>query len=122
MKIDAVIRTVEDNTHEAGASRWPSQMEDLSSSKNLADTWKLCRALRDMLQRLHECVDHDDEATTRIQVVRIVRFGVIFQMMRIGCWKGMVSVLVRDHPMHLPFQMDIVNLGLVISHVEGLRR
>lgn len=74
-RLDAIIRTIEDNYHEYGGMEVAKSFRDVTSSKWLNDNFKLAKALRDMLFRLHELVDHDNAITKRLQVVGVLNAG-----------------------------------------------
>lgn len=74
-RLDAIIRTIEDNSHEYGGMEVARSFRDVTSSKWLGDDFKLTKALRDMLFRLHELVDHDNSIVKKLQVVGVLNAG-----------------------------------------------
>lgn len=74
-RLDAIIRTVEDDYHEYGGMEVARSFRGVTSSKWLGDSFKLAKALRDMLFRLHELVDHDNTITKKLQVVGVFNAG-----------------------------------------------
>lgn len=48
----------------------------VTSSKWLGDSFKLAKALRDMLFRLHDLVDHNEAIVKRLQVVGVFNAGM----------------------------------------------
>lgn len=75
-RLDAIIRTVEDDYHEYGGMEVARSFRGVTSSKWLGDTFKLAKALRDMLFRLHELVDHDNDMAKKLQVVGVFNAGM----------------------------------------------
>lgn len=91
----------------------------MTSSKALSDAQKLARALRDMLFRLHERVNHEKGAERELQVVGVVTAGVGMQVLRMGCWGGGgVAVLMREKGMEVPVGVDVRRLCKVVAHVQ----
>lgn len=121
-RLDAVIRTVEDDTHEYGGMEVARSYSGETSSKWLGDTFKLAKALRDMLHRLHVRVNHDENVVRRLQVVGVFCAGVKIQTIRMGCWKGGVAVLFKDTVMEVPVDIEgITELCKVIAGVQRIK-
>lgn len=121
-RLDAVIRTVEDDTHEYGGMEVARSYTGQTSSKWLGDMFKLAKALRDMLHRLHERVDHDEDVVRKLQVVGVLCAGVKIQTVRMGCWKGGVGLLVKDPPMEVPVSVEgLTGLYKVIAGVQRMK-
>jgi hypothetical protein len=75
-RLDAIIRTVEDDPYEYGAMEVARTFNGVTSSKWLGDFFKLAKALRDMLFRLHGLVDHDEAVVKKLQVVGVFNAGM----------------------------------------------
>lgn len=75
-RLDGVIRTVEDDYYEYGGMEVARSFGGVTSTKWLSDSLKLAKALRDMLFRLHELVDHDAAIVKRLQVVGVFNAGM----------------------------------------------
>lgn len=75
-RLDAIIRTVEDDYFEYGAMEVARTFNGVTSSKWLGDSFKLAKALRDMLFRLHGLVDHNEAIVKRLQVVGVFNAGM----------------------------------------------
>ena len=122
-KLDAVIRTVEDNTHEFGGVEVArTDAGGAGSTKRLGDAGKLVRAMRDMLFRLHERVGHDEGVVRRVQVVGVVCAGVKMQAMRMGCWRGGVAVLVPEMELEVPVEIGgAKRLWQILAGVQRLK-
>lgn len=74
-RLDAIIRTIEDDYHEYGGIEVARSFRGVTSSKWLNDNFKLAKALRDMLFCLHELVDHDNAIAKKLQVVGVLNAG-----------------------------------------------
>lgn len=121
-RLDAVIRTVEDDTHEYGGMEVARSYSGQTSSKWLGDTFKLAKALRDMLHRLHVRVEHDEKVARKLQVVGVFCAGVKIQTVRLGCWKGGVAVLIKDPVMEVPVAIEgMTGLCKVIAGVQRIK-
>lgn len=93
-----------------------------TSSKCLKDTYKLAKALRDMLHRLHERVDHNEDIIRKLQVVGVCCAGLSIQTVRMGCWKGGVTVLTKDPALEVPVSVkEIAGLCKVIAGVQRMK-
>lgn len=75
-RLDAIIRTVEDDYFEYGGMEVARTFNGITSSKWLGDSFKLAKALRDMLFRLHGLVDHNEAIVKRLQVVGVFNAGM----------------------------------------------
>lgn len=75
-RLDGVIRSIEDDFYEYGGIEVARSFSGVTSTKWLSDSLKLVKALRDMLFRLHELVDHDGTIVKRLQVVGVFNAGI----------------------------------------------
>jgi len=105
-RLDAIIRTVEDDYYEYGGMEVARTFNGVTSTKWLGDEFKLVRAMRDMLFRLHELVG--GERGTRLQVVGVTTAGLRCQWARLGCRAGYVCLLDKER------------MGIVPMAVGGL--
>ncbi|KAG0643436.1 hypothetical protein HOY80DRAFT_945688 [Tuber brumale] len=103
-RLDAIIRTSEDDYHEYGAMEVARTFTGgVTSTKWLGDAFKLVKALRDMLPRLHELVNGDAEITRRVQVVGVCTAGLALQYVRLGHpGIGHVCLLKREGLVQVP--------------------
>lgn len=95
-RLDGVVRTIEDETYEYGGMEVARKWEGTTSSKALVDAWKLIKALRDMLHRLHDRVGNRKDVTPRLQVVGLLTQGLRFQVLRLCHPRGYVCLLKRE--------------------------
>ena len=105
-RLDAIIRTVEDDYYEYGGMEVARTFNGVTSTKWLGDEFKLVRAMRDMLFRLHELVG--GERGTRLQVIGVTTAGLRCQWARLGCRAGYVCLLDKE------------KMGIVPMAVGGL--
>lgn len=107
-RLDGVIRSVEDNTHEFGGievARTAAGGE--MSTKWLTDAEKLLKALRDMLGSLCGLAGWKKNSTQRLQVVGVVCAGLKMQVMRMGRWReGVVAVVSREVIVEVPVEVE----------------
>jgi len=107
-RLDAIIRTVEDDYYEYGGMEAAKTfVGGERSTKWLGDGFKLCRALRDMLMRLHVLLgDEEGEEIKgerkKIQVVGVATGGLALQWVRMGNVGGYVCCLQRERVMGVP--------------------
>ncbi|KAG0124167.1 hypothetical protein HOY82DRAFT_494394 [Tuber indicum] len=103
-RFDAIIRTSEDNYYEYGAMEVARTfIGGVTSTKWLSDTFKLAKALRDMLFRLHGLVNGDEGAKRRVQVVGVCAAGLALQYIRLGYpGVGHVCLLTREELFQVP--------------------
>lgn len=102
-RLDAVIRTVEDDTHEYGGMEVArTSSGGTTSTKHLGDAWKLAKSLRDMLYRLHEAVEHDEAVVGELQVVGVFNAGLAMQLIRMSHPRGYVCLLQREKRQSVP--------------------
>lgn len=103
-RLDAIIRTTEDDYHEYGAMEVARTFTGgVTSTKWLGDAFKLAKALRDMLFRLHELVNGDAGITRRVQVVGVCTAGLALQYVRLGYpGVGYVCLLKREGLVQVP--------------------
>ncbi|RPB02508.1 hypothetical protein L873DRAFT_408029 [Choiromyces venosus 120613-1] len=105
-RLDAIIRTAEDDYHEFGAMEVARTFTGgVNSTKWLGDAFKLSKALRDMLFRLQELVDGDGGRRRRVQVVGICTAGLALQVVRMGCpaaGRGFVALVKREGVVQVP--------------------
>lgn len=101
-RLDAIIRTVEDDYYEYGAMEVARTFNSVKSTKWLGDSFKLAKALRDMLFRLHELVDNDETIVKKLQVVGVTNAGLSFQYVRMSHPNGYVCLLQREKLQQVP--------------------
>lgn len=107
-RLDGVIRSVGDNTHEFGGievARTAAGGE--KSTKRLRDAKKLLKALRDMLGALSGLVEWKKDSTRRLQVVGVVCAGLEMQVIRMGRWRTAgVAVVARETAVQVPVEVE----------------
>lgn len=107
-RLDGVIRSIEDNTHEFGGievARTAAGGE--KSTKWLSDADKLLKSLRDMLGLLCGLVGWKKDSTKRLQVVGVVCAGLKMQVIRMGRWReGGVAVVCREKIVGVPVGVE----------------
>lgn len=107
-RLDAIIRTVEDDYYEYGGMEVARTfVGGNTSTKWLGDSFKLARALRDMVVRLHGLVGDGDgeaevDARRKIQVVGVTTAGLAFQYARMSNPGGYVCLLQRERMQVVP--------------------
>lgn len=116
--MDGVIKGHGENALEYGAVECAKSFHGGNSSTKSIDTIiKLSHAMRDMLFRLHEKVDHDAELIPRLQVVGISTAGLGFQLFRMYSPKGYVSFFEKEDVFGVPPDFDPVPICLLLGHV-----
>lgn len=140
-RLDAIIRTIEDNSHEYGGMEVARSFRDVTSSKWLGDDFKLTKALRDMLFRLHELVDHDKSIVKKLQVVGVLNAGtsrtqpglVLFinsdsnpglalQITHMNHPNGYVCLLQREKLQHVPTNVqNLMKLLQLLKRVSQMK-
>lgn len=83
-RLDAIIKTVEDDYHEYGGMEVARSFRGITSSKWLGDTFKLAKALRDMLHRLDVLVDHKESIVKKLQVVGVFNAGTSYNPLQLA--------------------------------------
>ncbi|KAG0634433.1 hypothetical protein HOY80DRAFT_527915 [Tuber brumale] len=103
-RLDAIIRTLEDDSYEYGGMEVARTFTGgVTSTKWLGDTFKLAKALRDMLYRLHKLVNGDVSIARQVQVVGIRTAGLALQFLRLGHpGIGYVCLLTREQLVQVP--------------------
>lgn len=141
--LDAIIRTSEDDSHEYGGMEVASSFRGgTTSSKWLDDNFKLVKALRDMLFRLHELVDHDSAIVKKLQVVGVLNAGMCpepkpenllftnsylntglaLQVTHMNNPNGYVSLLQREKLQHVPTGVqDLMKLLTLLKNVSQMK-
>lgn len=140
-RLDAIIRTIEDNSHEYGGMEVARSFRDVTSSKWLGDDFKLTKALRDMLFRLHELVDHDNSIVKKLQVVGVLNAGtsrtqpelalsinsdlspgLALQIIHMNHPNGYVCLLQREKLQHVPTSVqDLMKLLHLLKRVSQMK-
>ncbi|KAH0614004.1 uncharacterized protein H6S33_005890 [Morchella sextelata] len=122
-RLDAIIRTVEDDPYEYGAMEVARTFNGVTSSKWLGDFFKLAKALRDMLFRLHGLVDHDEAVVKKLQVVGVFNAGLSFQLIRMSHPKGFVCLLNAEKMQQVPNSVqELVKLFKVLMNVALMKQ
>ena len=102
-RLDGLVRSVDDDTHEFCAiEAAPRLRGGISSTKWLHDKAKLGKVLRDMLSRLITLADHDARTVRCLQVVGISTAGLTMQVSRMCHRGGYVSLLTSETPRAVP--------------------
>lgn len=107
-RLDGVIRSIEDSTHEFGGIEVArTAAGGVKSTKWLTDAEKLLKALRDMLGLLCGLVGWKKDSTKRLQVVGVVCAGLKMQVIRMGRWReGGVAVVSRENIVGVPVGVE----------------
>jgi hypothetical protein len=92
------------------------------ATKWMKDSRKVVRALRDMLCRLHDVVDHNREITSKLEVVGINTAGPHVQMCRMSHRKGYVCLLKREASHRFPTSISqLEQLFLLLAHAIQIK-
>jgi hypothetical protein len=121
-----VIRSIEKGLYEYGAIKFtePDSSESPANTerRRLQDTIGLVKVLQDMLFMLHDRVGHNEVTIRKMQVVGFMCAGRKIEMMRMGCWKGSVAVLVKVSPMNVPLRDErALDLLKIIVYVHRMK-
>lgn len=111
-RVDGVVRTISDKTYEFAAFEVGRAQQSSTSTKTLSDSLKLAKVLRDMLRRLHELVDNEEDPTgENIEVPGILTMGLQLQVLRVLRPRGSryVCLLTREKPENVP--SDVAHLS-----------
>lgn len=121
-RLDAIIRTVEDNFYEYGAIEVARTFKGLNSTKWIRDMFKVARSMRDMQGRLHDLVKDDQRIVRKLQVVGITNAGLQFQWVRMNNPEGYMCLLKRETLQHSPNDvnnlMDAMNLLMNVAQMK----
>lgn len=123
-RLDGVIRSIEDNTHEFGAIEVArTAAGGQNSTKWLSDEGKLLKALRDMLGLLCGLVGWKKDSTKRLQVVGVVCAGLKMKVIRMGRWReGGVAVVSRENICGVPVGVEeLKELSKLLVMVASLK-
>lgn len=121
-RLDGIIRTVEDDYYEYGAVEVARTFNGVTSTKWLGDSFKLAKALRDMLLRLHELVGNDQSIVKRLQVVGVATAGLSFQYIRMNHPSGYVCLLQREKLQQVPKAVhDLPDLMHLLMNVAQMK-
>lgn len=122
-RLDGIIRSVEDDSHEYGGMEVARTLDGgTSSTKWLRDTQKLVRALRDMLDRLHQIVEHEPTLVKKLQVVGFITAGRALMMLRLCHPKGYICVLKNERLLEVPSKVpQLKQLLLLLASVVQMK-
>lgn len=121
-RLDAIIRTVEDNFYEYGAVEVARSFKGLNSTKWIKDGFKVARSMRDMQGRLHDLVKDDRKIVRKLQVIGITNAGLQFQWVRMNNPEGYICLLQREALQNFPNSvsdlMDAMNLLMNVAQMK----
>lgn len=121
-RLDAIIRTVEDNFYEYGAVEVARSFKGLNSTKWISDMFKIARSMRDMQGRLHDLVKNDQRIVRKLQVIGITNAGLEFQWVRMNSPGGYMCLLQRETLQHFPNDvknlMDVTELLMNVAQMK----
>lgn len=116
-RLDGSLRAIGDNPLEYGGIECARSFNGgQTSNKWITTSFKVSRALRDMLFRLHQHVNHDPTVVPKVQLVGIFTAGLTYRLSRMYSAKGYVCLLHHENTLQVPKTISASG----IRHLSGL--
>jgi hypothetical protein len=122
-RLDAILRSIEDDYLEFGCMEVARTFRGTTSTKWLTDSKKLVRALRDMLGRLHSAAAlPPDKERTKMQVVGVTTAGLTLELCRLIHVGGYVCAIKRERVQQVPTTVaELQSLLLLLAAVVQIK-